>query len=104
MRTFNWEVYCTSERTAGINLMETIINRFAYILDFHSFSDLSLSITAGVEEWRANALFDEIARNMEIEGEKPAATESKNECMIYINISFAKGKGDMRHEVPDVPG
>jgi len=104
MKTYSWEAFCAEERYSAINKIETLVNQYGAITDFHRFSDLSLSLTIEISPEKANILFDELSKDINISGKKPLLTEFTSDILLFISINFAEGKGDLKVEVPDVPG
>jgi hypothetical protein len=104
MKTYSWEIYCKKDRYEGISEIESLVNKYGAITDFHRFSDLSLSLTVDITPSNAHLLFDKLSKEMDIKGKKPLETESKTEGILYISINFALGHGDLKTEVPNVPG
>ena len=35
---------------------------------------------------------------------KNISTDSKKDCLLLLNVTFTKGTGDLRIEIPAVPG
>ena len=104
MKTWNWEAFCRKDRIAAISETENIVNRYASILDFHRFSDIALELTIEIDNSKAEALFKALNAIMTVTGDVPTASEANKESLIYINMRFAKGTGDLSIPVPEVPG
>lgn len=70
------------------------------------FSDFALSLILEIEEQRIESLYKDISAKMEILETIPENTNNdfKKEWWILINVSFSSGKGELKVEVPGVPG
>lgn len=88
MVTYNWQVNCAKERKEQDHVIETLLNRYAHILDYQSYSDEIIHFIFSIEEWRIESLYTEISKLMSITGDKPISSESKSECMVYLNVQF----------------
>lgn len=102
MKKFNWEGICHKGRTEGISLIEQNINRHGFILNFKMFSDLAISIMAEVPENKINVLFEDLSEVMTLFNFKSIDSQSDREATIFLNVTFSKGTGNMRIEVPDI--
>ncbi len=68
------------------------------------FSDIAISMIIEIEEFKVDSLFDELTSYMKMNEFEYISTDSKKECIILLNVTFTKGTGDLRIEVPAVPG
>ncbi|MDA3905874.1 MAG: hypothetical protein PF484_07350 [Bacteroidales bacterium] len=96
--------YYGKERTIGISDIEKSINKYGFIIDFKMFSDFSISMIIEIEEFKVDTLFDELTSYMKMNEFENRSTDSKKECIILLNVTFTKGTGDLRIEIPAVPG
>jgi hypothetical protein len=104
MKRYYWNGISKDERIKSISEITTIVDRYAAIINFQRFSDISLSLVIEIEEYKLNELYKKLAEVMFIEGFDNALSESTAECIILFNITFTKGTGDMKYEVPAIPG
>lgn len=99
-----WTGYSNDERHSAIHTIQRVISTYGHVVDFHLFSDISLSMTIEIEEFKIDKLYDELT---ELIGMKQFAylhSASQKERTVYLHISFAKGTGNLKIEVPSVPG
>lgn len=104
MSNIFWTGYSAEERHAAIDKIQRVVSKYGDVVDVHLFSDISLSMTIEIEEFKIDTLYDEL--NSVIEIQKPANLNSvsKKERILYLNITFTKGTGNLKIEVPSVPG
>ena len=84
--------------------IETAISHYGYIMNFQRFSDLSLGLVIETGAPRLAALYAELQVIMDMEGIEPVPAETIGEWVVFLNITFAHGSGQLRIEVPNVPG
>src|ERR1035437_9968904 len=104
MKRYYWNGISKDERIKSISEITTIVDRYASIINFQRFSDISLSLVIEIEKNKLNDLYKKLAEVMFIEGFDQILSDSTAECIILFNITFTKGTGDMKYEVPDIPG
>ena len=104
MRRYYGNGISKDERIRSISEITTIIDRYAAIINFQRFSDISLSLVIEIEEYKLNELYKKLAEVMFIEGFDQTPSDSTAECIVLFNITFTKGTGDMKYEVPSIPG
>ena len=103
----NWQAYSNKERIKIIeSIKETISKSDGYIINFTLFSDLALSLNIEIEENKISDLHSELSKFIKISESLPdnLNLNSSKEWWILMNISFSKGKGDLKVEIPNVPG
>lgn len=104
MKNIFWTGFSDDERHAAIDKIQHVVSKYGDLVDFHFFSDISLSMTIVIEEWKIDKLYDELTKIIGVQKSEFLNSNSKKERTIYLNITFSKGKGDLRIEVPSVPG
>ena len=104
MNRFYFTGYYKNERITGISEIKTIINKHGFILDFKMISDISLSMVIETEESKVDLLFADLKRIMKMDDFETLHTNSHKECTVLFNVTFSRGKGDLRIETPAVPG
>ena len=104
MRRYYWNGISKDERIKSISEITTIVDIYAAIINFQRFSDISLSLVIEIEEYKLNDLYKRLAEVMFIEGFDQTLSDSIAECIILFNITFTKSTGDMKYEVPAIPG
>jgi hypothetical protein len=104
MKSIFWTGYCNTGRNIAISEIEKIISTFGFITDFNRFSDFSLSVSIELEERKIDKLYEELKRYMRLDDFEKLNSTSDLERRIFLNITFIKGTGNLRIEVPRVPG
>jgi len=95
------------ERNKAIEELKGIIsNNGGFIINSNFFSDLALSLTIEIEEKDILKLHSTIEESMKISesGLENLNAKSKAEWWIFLNITFSQGTGDLKTDVPNVPG
>lgn len=104
MEPFYWTGYCSKNRNQAISEIENIISKHGFITDFKKFSDISISLVIEITERKIDSLYNELFEYMTLKDFDMLSSESENERTILINITFTKGTGDFKIEVPALPG
>ena len=101
-----WAGVCLKHRIEGIQEAEQIIDSYGFITDFKQFSDLAVSISIEIEAGKVMPLYNALALTFKMAGFKDlgVAISDKTATIILFNLSFARGSGDLRVEIPSVPG
>ncbi len=99
-----WTGFSNDERHCAINKIQSVVSKYGDVVDVHLFSDISLSMTIEIEEFKIDKLYDELTKIIGVQKPEYLNSISKKERTIYFNITFSKGTGDLRIEVPSVPG
>lgn len=100
----HWKGYCNKERNSAISDMESIINAHGFIIDFHMFSDIEICINIEIEECKVFDLYTSLINYISLNEIEEFSSNSKNECKVLLNVTFTKATGNLRIEVPAVPG
>jgi len=103
----NWQAYSTRNRNEIIEEVKEVISASdGYITSFNMFSDLALNPSIEIEENGIQVLHKALSRILTVSDfdEKDINVESRKEWLIFMNISFGAGKGDLRRNIPAVPG
>ena len=107
IRNLNWQVFTEQERNKAIEeLKGKISSHDGYIINSTFFSDLALSLTIEIEEKDILKLYASLADSMKISesGFDNINASADKEWWIYLNVTFRQGKGDLKIDVPSVPG
>lgn len=96
--------YSDQQRLTAIPEIEQIISRHGFITDFKMFSDISLSIVIEIPENQVAALYEELKTRIRLDDSPALPSDARRECTVYLNVTFTKGSGDLKQEVPNVPG
>ncbi|MFZ2897368.1 MAG: hypothetical protein WA004_02025 [Saprospiraceae bacterium] len=103
MNRFFISAHCSRERNAAISELEQVVGKHGFLIDFKFFSDISISMIIEMEEGKVGDLctdLKEFACLHDFETPGPSSME----CMVFLNITFTKGTGDKKIEVPEAPG
>lgn len=100
MKAIFWTGYCNGERMISIREVEKIVNTHGYITDFKLFSDISISIKIEIEELNINPLYEDLNKFMSLDGFESIDSISTVERVIFLNMTFTKGTGNLRLEIP----
>ena len=103
----NWQASSMKDRNEIIEeIKDTISNNEGYIINFKMFSDLALSLSIEIEENKIPDLYKGLNAIINLFEPEPANLNhnSKLDWWIFINVSFGKGKGKLKVEIPNVPG
>lgn len=100
MENIFWTAFSHDERHAAISDIQAAIARHGYLIDVHLFSDLSLSMTIELEERKIDRLHEELKPILRVEKHEYLNSVSTRERILYLNITFARGTGDLKREVP----
>ena len=76
------------------------------ITHFQLFSDIGLGLTIELPPERLGELYQALAGivNISQKGIENLFREEREEAILFLNLSFAKGRGNLRRKVPDFPG
>jgi hypothetical protein len=104
MKNIFWTGYCNEERQSVIPKIQHIVSKYGDVVDFKLFSDISLTIVIEIVESKIDLLNDELKNIIGIDPIDDMHSNSSLERTIYLNITFAKGSGNLIIETPIVPG
>ncbi|PTX18270.1 hypothetical protein C8N40_10669 [Pontibacter mucosus] len=107
IRKLNWQVFTEQDRNKAIEeLKGKILSNGGYIINSTFFSDLALSLTIEIQENDILKLYASIQESMTISepGFDNLIVNAGKEWWIFINVTFRQGKGDLKIDVPNVPG
>ncbi len=104
MERFFWKAYCSKDRTQSITEIRNIISKHGFIVDFKRFSDVSISMVIEIEKQKVCGLYRNLNEYMNLDDFKEFESSSIEECVVLLNVTFTKSTGDMKIEVPAVPG
>jgi hypothetical protein len=101
MKRFYWSGISRDDRIKAISEITDVVNRYASILNFQKFSDLSLNLV--LEERKVSDLFRGLQTILSMEKSDTETSVSTADCSVLLSITFAKSKGDLKVEVPNIP-
>ena len=107
LKKLNWTCYTNKPRLSVIeNIKEVISSSDGYIMNFTMFSDLALSLSVEIPEDDIVSLHNALSAIVTVSPIDSAVDigNSKKEWLVFMNISFSKGTGELKIETPDVPG
>lgn len=104
MENIFWTGFSAGDRHTAIDEIKRAVSGFGYIVDFHIYSDISLSMTIEIEEKNIDNLYDALTHIIDLHNFDYLNSRSNKERTVYLNIAFSKGTGNLRIEVPSVPG
>jgi len=102
--TIFWEGFCSNDRIIAMSEIEKIISTYGFILDFKQFSDISIAITIELEEANIQKLYFGLKNYLRLNDFETADSVSRKERTVFLHVTFTKGTGDLRIEIPAVPG
>lgn len=99
-----WKAYTAKERYAALEELELAISKFGFIVDFHFFSHLSVSMEVDISAGKMAELKMCLEGILSLEAELPINMAADTPVILLLNVSFAHGSGQKRYDVPAVPG
>lgn len=99
-----WKGFSQNERVPALDGIEKIIQKYGFLTDFHMFSDVEISFRIEIGEQKIRAFHTDLALLLNLDNPVPPLSESTQERVIFLNVTFLKSTGDFRNEVPAVPG
>lgn len=99
-----WTGYCYENRFIAVNEIEKIVNKFGFITDFKQYSDISIMMKIEIEEQKVDDLYFYLGQYLNLNDFEKLNSSLIRERVIFLNITFTTGKGDLRIEIPAVPG
>jgi hypothetical protein len=105
-KKLSWQAFSNGDRNTIIESVKNAISsNDGCIMNFNMFSDLALSLSIEIEAYKAKELYKSFSEILSINDDENAInSESKKELLIFMNISFGKGKGTLKSQIPAVPG
>ena len=97
------KAYCNQSRYEAIGALEDIISEHAYIVEFMPFSDIALSLIIEVSGKNLKALMNDLEKYTHLP-ELQISPEQDREYQLMLHVTFINGMGNLKHEVPNVPG
>lgn len=99
-----WTAVTARDRITVIQDVENIIGKYGFITEFKEFSDLGINICIELGKNKLSELHQALKTALSINELQAISSEAPSELTVYLNISFLKGHGDLKIEVPAVPG
>ena len=104
MNSLFWTGYCSAPRHEAIHEIQQVISGFGNVTDFKFFSDISITLIIEIKESNIDDLFVNLSNLISMDRNEPLNSNAQKERTIFLNICFAQGTGDLKIEVPAVPG
>lgn len=104
MENIFWTGFSNDERHSAIYKIQSVVSKYGDVVNVQLFSDISLSMTIEIEELKIDILYNELANIIGVQKPEYLNSVSKRERTVYLNITFAKGTGNFKNEIPSVPG
>lgn len=104
MQNIFWTAYTDNDRHAAISQIQAIVAQFGDLFDIRLFSDISLTMTIEIVECKIDKLYEALANTIRIDKSDLVNSITTKERIIYLNITFSHATGDLKQEVPSVPG
>lgn len=104
MKNIFWTGFSNDERHIAIHKIQNTVSKYGDIVDFYLFSDISLSMAIEIAEFKIDKLYEELSKVIGLEQAEYLNSISTKERKLYLNITFAKGTGNLKIEVPTISG
>ena len=104
MSNLFWSGYSKQERHEAINTLQAIVSKYGSITDFKPFSDVQITLVIETEASKIEALYEALNQTIGMDDYDPGMALLRNEITLFLTVSFAKGTGNLRIEIPAVPG
>ena len=93
---------CNSNRTEAISILEACIQKYGSIIDFSLFSDVSLALVIEISGENIPSMIQELESTL-LFNESLDPLQSTN-YHVFLNVTFTLGTGNLKHQIPEVPG
>jgi len=106
-QSINWQIFSSNDRNTVIEQLKTVISdNDGCIINSNMFSDLALSLSIEIEEKNILKLHKTLTNIAQVSAFDSTVInpQSTKEWVLYLNVSFSGGKGDLKREVAAVPG
>ena len=99
-----WSGICYGERMQSISDLTDLLNRYATILNHQFYSDISMGLLLEVNAADLPVLKKALEHLIRFQVQKEEQTVFKENYLVFLSLSFAKGHGDLAFEIPEIPG
>ncbi|MCK0114413.1 hypothetical protein [Gelidibacter sp. F63206] len=97
-----WKGYSKESKYTALDKINEIINNSGDVVDVKQFSDISISLKIELEEQKIEKLYSDLQNYIEMDELDNLESSSIRERIIFLNISFSLGKGNLEVAVPYV--
>ncbi len=104
MKNIFWTAYTNEERHLAIRTIQQIVDKYGDIVDFKQFSDIALTMLIEIQECEINELYQTLSKCIGMESFDLLESKRGIERKLYLNINFSKATGNLKVEIPAVPG
>lgn len=104
MQKHYWTGICAKGRQQAIEAIAQCVNQHGTILNSTLLSDIALNLVIEVDPGKIAALYSDLGSLVRIDGADFSTPESQTTSLLLMSITFTEGSGDLRLEIPDVPG
>lgn len=99
-----WKASTSKDRYLVIQEIEACVGQYGFISEFKQFSDLDMNLCLEVETNKITTLFKALQSILHVDDQGSNPDLNKSAQIIYLHLSFLNGTGDLKVEVPAVPG
>ena len=103
MKKFYWKGICKDDRIRMISRINEIIEDHGAILNFQRFSDISLSMVIEVDPGKLLSLHEKLEAVMSLQTKQDISRAPAEGAILFLNVTFASGSGELEIEIPDIP-
>jgi hypothetical protein len=104
MKNIFWSGYVLEDRLSGIEKVKRIIATYGDVVNFNMFSDLSINLEIEIPENRLFELYQALNNHIRMDQVEVPSSLSTKQRVLYLNLSFSKGIGNLKIDVPAIPG
>ncbi len=107
MNKLNWKGYTAANRNESIEAIKGIVNdHHGSIMNFNMFSDLGINLSIEIAEQDIVGFHESLSKSITVSSlESDGINQnSTKDWLIFLNISFGQGTGELKIEIPEVPG
>lgn len=104
MSSIFWTGYSGGDRHHIITSIKETVAGYGDIVDFKLYSDISIVIMVEIQERNIDALYNQLSGFIQLDKHCMVNSNSEKERVVYLNITFAQATGDLKVDVPSVPG
>jgi len=107
MNKFRIQGISRKERHSAIDMVQHAIDKAdGFLINYSMFSDIQLNFFIEMEEQKVQLFYKFLTEFCSMDDFDPPSLGSSwtKNCKVFLNMSFLKGKGDLRNTIPDVHG